>query len=154
MMNRLPQTFALLVTATVLGGPAWAQNAAPSAPAQATRPERGAATQVEGRIAGLQSRLKITPAQQPQWDAFANVMRENAAHMETLQHERAGKVATMNASEDMRSYADVARAHADDLQHLAAAFDTLYADMTPDQKAAADRTFHEFQGRRRARPHS
>ena len=78
-------------------------------------------------------------------------MRENAAHMEALQHERADKVATMNASEDMRSYADVARAHADDLQHLAAAFDTLYAAMTPEQKAAADRTFHEFQGRRRLR---
>ena len=152
MTNRIPQMFALLVTATVLGGPAWAQNPAPSAPAQATRPERGEAAQVERRIAGLQGRLKITPAQQPQWDAFASVMRENAAHMETLQHERADKVATMNASEDMRSYADVARAHADDLQHLAAAFDTLYAAMTPEQKAAADRTFHEFQGRRRARP--
>ena len=78
-------------------------------------------------------------------------MRENAAHMETLQHERADKVAAMNAAEDMRSYADVARAHADDLQRLASAFDTLYGTMTPEQKSTADRTFHEFQGRRRAR---
>ena len=152
MTNRILQTLALLATATVLGGPAWAQNPAPSAPAQATRPERDDGAQVERRIAGLRSRLKITPAQQPQWDAFAGVMRENAAHMETLQHGRADKVAAMNASEDMRSYADVARAHADDLQHLAATFDTLYAAMSPEQKAAADRTFHEFQGRRRARP--
>lgn len=152
MTNRMPQVLALLVTATVLGGPAWAQTPAPSAPTQAGRPERGGPAQVERRIAGLQSRLKITPAQQPQWDAFAGVMRENAAHMETLQHERADKVATMNASVDMRSYADVARAHADDLQHLAATFDTLYAAMTPEQKAAADRTFHEFQGRGRLRP--
>ena len=148
MTNRIPQMLALLVTATVLGGPAWAQNLAPSAPAQATRPERGTAAQAERRIAGLQRRLKITPEQQPQWDAFAAVMRQNAAHIETLQRERADKVATMNAPDDMRSYADVARAHADDLQRLAAAFDTLYAAMTPEQKAAADRTFHEFQGRR------
>ncbi len=151
MTNWIPQRLALLMTATVLGGPAWAQNPAPSATTQTTRPERGGAAQVERRIAGLQSRLKITPEQQPQWEAFANVMRENAAHVETLQHERADKVTTMNASEDMRSYADVARAHADDLQHLAAAFDTLYAAMTPEQKTAADRTFHEFQGRPRAR---
>ena len=151
MTNRIPQISALLVTTALLGGPAWAQNPAPSVPAQAARPERGAAAPVERRIAGLQRRLKITPAQQPQWDAFAGVMRENAAHMETLQHERAGKVAAMNASEDMRSYAEVARAHADDLQRLAGAFDTLYAAMTPEQRAEADRTFHEFQGRRRAR---
>ncbi len=152
MMNLSPRRLALFVAATLLGAPAWAQNPAPSAPAQAARPERGDAAQVERRIAGLQSRLKITPAQQPQWDAFIGVMRENAAHMEALQHERANKVGGMNASEDMRSYADVARAHADDLQHLASAFDTLYAAMTPEQKAAADRTFHEFQRPRRARP--
>ena len=152
MTNRFLQTLALLAMLPLPGVPARAQNPAPSAPAQAARPERGGAAQVERRIAGLQSRLKITPAQQPQWDAFANVMRENATHMETLQHERADKVAAMNASEDMRSYADVARAHADDLQRLAMAFDTLYAAMIPEQKVAADRTFHEFQGRRRAKP--
>ncbi len=148
MANRIPQTFALLLTATLLGGPAWAQDAVP---AQAARPERGGAVQVERRIAGLQRRLKITPEEQPQWDAFAAVMRQNAAHIEALQHDRAEKVATMSAPEDMRSYADVARAHADDLQRLAATFDTLYSAMTPEQKATADRTFHEFQGRGRAR---
>ena len=146
MANRIPQALALLLTATLLGGPAWAQDAVP-----AQRPERGGAVQVERRIAGLQRRLKITPEEQPQWDAFAAVMRQNAAHIEALQHDRAEKVATMSAPEDMRSYADVARAHADDLQRLAATFDTLYSAMTPEQKATADRTFHEFQGRGRAR---
>lgn len=103
--------------------------------------------QVERRIAALQRRLKITPDQQPQWNAFTTVMRQNAAHMETLQRDRADKVAAMHAPDDMRSYAEVVRAHADDLERLASAFDELYAAMTPDQKAVADRTFHEFQGR-------
>lgn len=146
MLNRMPRVLASLATAMLLSVPASAQDAAPSAPAQAARPERGA-VQVEGRIAGLQRRLKITPDEQPQWDAFTTVMRQNAAHIETLQRERAAKVAAMNASEDMRSYAEVARAHADDLQRLATAFDALYAAMAPEQKAVADRTFHEFQGR-------
>ena len=149
MENRVPHMLALLLAATFLASPARAQD---TAPAQTARPDRGAAVQVERRIAGLQRRLKITPEQQPQWDAFAAVMRQNAAHIETLQRDRAEKVGAMNAVEDMRSYADVARAHADDLQRLSAAFDTLYAAMTPEQKAAADRTFHEFQGRGRARP--
>ena len=151
MANRIPQMLALLMAAMLLGSPARAQDAAPSVPAQAARPERGGAVQVKRRIAGLQRRLKITPEEQPQWDAFAAVMRQNAAHIESLQHDRAEKVATMSAPEDMRSYAEVARAHADDLQRLATAFDMLYAAMTPEQKATADRTFHEFQGRGRAR---
>ncbi len=107
--------------------------------------------QVERHIAGLQRRLKITPAQQPQWDTFTGVMRQNASHMEAMQRARADKVATMTAPEDMRSYAEVVRAHADDLQRLVPAFDGLYAAMTPEQKATADRTFHEFQGQVRAR---
>jgi len=107
--------------------------------------------QVERHIAGLQRRLKITPAQQPQWDTFTAVMRQNASHMEATQRARADKVATMTAPEDMRSYAEVVRAHADDLQRLVPAFDGLYAAMTSEQKATADRTFHEFKGQVRAR---
>jgi len=146
----------LLLAAVVLaGGPASAQSSPPaeqpSVPAQGTRPERGSMVQVERHIAGLHRRLKITPAQQPQWDTFTAVMRQNATHMEAMQRARADKVATMTAPEDMRSYAEVVRAHADDLQRLVPAFDGLYAAMTPEQKATADRTFHEFQGQVRAR---
>ncbi len=151
MANRIPQAIALLATLGLLSGPTWAQGAAPAdpgnAPAQASRPERGDAVLVERRISELQRRLKITPEQQPQWDAFTAVMRQNAMHMQALQRDRADKVMAMAAPEDMRSYADVARAHADDLQRLVPAFDALYAAMTPEQKAMADRIFHDFQGR-------
>jgi len=102
---------------------------------------------VERRISGLQRRLKLTPEQQPQWNAFTDVMRQNAAHVEALQRDRAGKMTTMTASEDMRSHAEVARAHAEDLQRVAPAFDALYATMTPEQKVVADRTFHQPQSR-------
>jgi Skp family chaperone for outer membrane proteins len=159
MTNRISRTLLLLAAVTLSGGSAWAQAAAPAdpggAPARAARSERDGMAVMDRHIAGLQRRLKITPAQQPQWDAFTAVMRQNATHMETLQRDRADKVAAMTAPEDMRSYADVARAHADDLQRLIPAFDELYASMTPEQKAVADRTFHEFQGRAgrgRARP--
>ncbi len=158
MGKQTTRRLALLVAATLTGSPAWAQGTVPTAPsghnAQATpapRPERDGMAQVERRIAGLQRRLKITPAQQPQWDAVTAVMRQNATHMDALQRDRADKVAAMTASEDMQSYAGLARAHADDLQRLVPAFDALYATMTPEQKAVADRTFHDFQGRGRGR---
>lgn len=156
MANRSPQVLTLLAAVMLLSSPALSQGAAPADPSSAAapaarpdhaRPERGGVVQVERRINGLQRRLKITPGQQPQWDAFTAVMRQNAVHMETLQHDRADKVTTMTASEDMRSYAEVARAHADDVQRLVPAFDALYSTMTPEQKVTADRTFHEFQGR-------
>ncbi len=155
MASRFLRTQLLLAAVVLAGGPASAQSSPPaeqpSVPAQGTRPERGSMVQVERHIAGLQRRLKITPAQQPQWDTFTGVMRQNASHMEAMQRARADKVATMTAPEDMRSYAEVVRAHADDLQRLVPAFDGLYAAMTPEQKATADRTFHEFQGQVRAR---
>jgi len=155
MASRFLRTQLLLAAVVLAGGPASAQSSPPaeqpSVPTQGTRPERGSMVQVERHIAGLQRRLKITPAQQPQWDTFTAVMRQNASHMEAMQRARADKVATMTAPEDMRSYAEVVRAHADDLQRLVPAFDGLYAAMTPEQKATADRTFHEFQGQVRAR---
>jgi len=155
MANQSSRVFCLLAVVTLLGGQALAQGATPADPSSAsspTRPERakpehGGTAQVERRISGLQRRLKLTPEQQPQWNAFTDVMRQNAAHVEALQRDRAGKMTTMTASEDMRSHAEVARAHAEDLQRVAPAFDALYATMTPEQKVVADRTFHQPQSR-------
>ncbi len=153
MPNRAMRRLLLLAAVTLAGGQVLAQGSTTADPANgAARADRGGLAPVERHIAGLQRRLKITPAQQPQWDAFTAVMRQNATHMETLQRDRAAKVASMTAPEDMRSYAEVARAHAEDLQRLVPAFDEVYASMTPEQKAIADKTFHEFQGRSRGRP--
>ena len=102
---------------------------------------------VERHITDLKQRLQITPAQQPQWDAFTGVMRQNAQHMATLYSDRAAHATILTAPEDMRTYAELARAHADDLQKLVPAFDALYAAMTPEQKANADKVFQRFQGR-------
>lgn len=156
MNLRLVRTL-LLTAATLASGPVLAQGSEagnpPSRATQAPRPERGSMAPVDRHIASLQRQLKITPAQQPQWDAFTAVMRQNAAHMETLQRERADKIASLSAPEDMRSYAELARSQAEDLQRLVPAFDELYASMSPEQKAAADHAFHESQGRgARARP--
>ncbi len=157
LMRMLLLTAATLASGPVLSGPVLAQGSdagnPPIGAAQAARPERGSMAPVDRHIASLQRQLKITPAQQPQWDAFTAVMRQNAAHMETLQRERADKIASLSAPEDMRSYAELARSQAEDLQRLIPAFDELYASMSPEQKAAADHAFHESQGRgARARP--
>ena len=91
----------------------------------------------------LQTQLGITEAQMPLWSAFAQAMRENAAATDALFTQRAGTVATMNATENMHSYAQIARAYADNTDRLATAFDSLYASLSDSQKHAADTLFRQ-----------
>lgn len=152
--------FFALTIATALAGPAWAQTASPTAGAGALGNQGGnpdlagqrAQARVEKHIAELYKRLAITAAQQPQWDAFAGVMRQNALEMERTYQQRQTR-GQISAVEDMRGYAAVARLHSDGVTRLVAPFETLYAVMSPEQKVAADKTFQNFQrgpGRRGA----
>ena len=131
-------------TATPPGSPPSAQPAtpAPSATTQAA---------VDQRIRALQSQLGITEAQMPLWNSFAQAMRNNAASTDALFTQRANAVASMGAVDNMHSYAQIARAYADNTERLATAFDSLYASLTDTQKQAADTLFRE-QASAAARP--
>jgi hypothetical protein len=79
---------------------------------------------VDQRIRTLQSQLGITEAQMPLWAAFAQAMRDNAASTDALFAQRANAVASMSAVDNMHSYAQIARAYADNTERLATAFDS------------------------------
>jgi protein CpxP len=136
----------LLLPAVALPAGALAQTQTPVAGAAAksktamAKPE-SRADRVEQHIAKLHTQLLITPAQKDAWDQFAQVMRDSAKNMdETLEH-RGTTYASMNAAENMESYAQVAEVHAQDTQKLAAAFQTLYGSMSDEQKKNADTVF-------------
>lgn len=114
-----------------------ARRAAQPASAGRARPT----DRVEARIGDLHARLKISPAQTPQWDAFAGVMRDNARGMEAAFENRSTGRLKMNAVENMQSYATLADQHAQDLRRLAPAFAGLYNVMSDDQKRNADEVF-------------
>jgi prophage DNA circulation protein len=151
--------FARSIALIVLLAPAigLAQSAAPLPPTAApatppataapalSAPAASAATQaaVDQRIRTLQSQLGITEAQMPLWSAFSQAMRDNAAATDALFTQRAGAVATMNAPDNMHSYAQIARAYADNTERLATAFDSLYASLSDTQKQAADTLFRQ-----------
>lgn len=99
---------------------------------------------VERRIADLHERLKITSAEQPAFDAFAAVMRSNAGRMDGLLQARRKGVATLTALDQMKSYQELAQAHADDMQRLVPAFEHLYDGLSPEQKKLADTSFRNF----------
>lgn len=134
-------------TATTAPAPA----AAPPAGALASSPATQAA--VDQRIRTLQSQLGITEAQTPWWSAFAQAMRDNAASTDALFTQRAANVSAMSAPENMHSYAQIARAYADNTERLATAFDSLYASLSDTQKQAADTLFRQ-QATMAARPSS
>jgi len=132
---------------------AYAQNETPggvktlsqTAPKPAHRPKPVAATEtdrVEQHITRLHAQLKITPDQQAPWDQFAQVMRDNAHTMDQAVQQRGTGLASMSAADDMQSYAQLAQMHAEGMQKLSAAFQTLYASMTDAQKKNADMVFH------------
>ena len=98
-------------------------------------------TEVDKRIETLRKELGITPAEMPLWDAFAESMRNSSAATEALFQRRARAAATMNAVDNMRSYAEIARAYADAMDRLATDFATLYASLTDMQRHAADTLF-------------
>ena len=125
---------------------AFAQAPAASAPPAAVAPAapripKATNDRVEQRIRDLHTELHITPAIESQWNQFAQVMRDNATDMSQSFDQRGARLTSMNASENMQSYAMLASQHAQDMQKLATAFQTLYASMSDDQKKAADIVF-------------
>jgi periplasmic protein CpxP/Spy len=105
---------------------------------------------VENHIKQLHAQLQITPAEQPQWDQFAQVMRENARDMDQAFMQRAQQYATMNAMQNMQSYEQMAEAHVRHLQKLVPAFDNLYNAMPEQQKKLTDQVFRANAERRAA----
>jgi uncharacterized membrane protein YfbV (UPF0208 family) len=111
-------------------------------------PGKNAEERVERRIKELHAQLRITPTEQPQWDQFAEVMRQNARDMDQAFIQRAQQFETMNAVQNMQSYEQLAEEHAQHVQKLVPAFQALYDAMPDQQKQLADQVFREnAQGR-------
>jgi protein CpxP len=96
---------------------------------------------VEQRIKELYSQLRITPAERPQWDQFAQVMRDNARDMDQAWLQRVNHVESMNAVQNMQSYEQIAEQHAQHVQKLVPAFQNVYSVMSEQQKQLADQVF-------------
>jgi len=108
--------------------------------------QRGAqpTERVEARIKQLHAQLKITSAQEDQWNAFTQVMHENAQAMQSQIDQRLQNQRTMTALDDLSSYAEITGTHADGIKKLVPAFQALYDSMSPEQKKNADTVFSRF----------
>lgn len=119
----------------------------PASHVSSTSPAARHQARIDERIAYLHKQLKVTSAQETQWGAFADAMREDGQTMSQLYERRVSSLPNESAVDNMRGYAEITQAHADDVKKLAAAFEPLYASFSPEQKQAADTTFREEMGR-------
>jgi Spy/CpxP family protein refolding chaperone len=160
MIRFAPSRAALIAAAIILQplaamaqAPAATSPAPKAAPAAMTDPAlpKDAETRLEQHNKMLHDQLGITAEQQPQWDKFTDVMRGNALDMRRVMTERGTKLNTMNAAENMQSFADMSKVHAANMDKAASAFQSLYAALTPQQKAVADRVFRNQAEKRAAK---
>ncbi|MDB5364805.1 MAG: hypothetical protein JWM77_732 [Rhodospirillales bacterium] len=107
---------------------------------------------VEPMLAFAKASLKITPQQEAQWNAVADVVRKHAkAHDEDVKKRRArfegahdGKTppAGPNGIEMLQFQQQHLTQRAKELDELLTAAKPLYASLSDDQKKAADRLLH------------
>jgi periplasmic protein CpxP/Spy len=138
----------LMLSLGVAANSATAQTGNPSAPAQAQSPAgqkpgsaRATADPIEGQLGNIKKRLNITAAQQPQFEQFATVVKQNAQAMEALM-QKAAQGAEKSAVEGLRTAATFAQTEAENLKRLVPALEALYASLTDQQKRTADQLFN------------
>jgi hypothetical protein len=92
---------------------------------------------VEGRIAFLKTELKITDAQLPQWNAFADALRNSAGQMrQAMQGMHGGMPGSLPARLD--AMVTMMSARLEGLKATSASAKSLYAVLDDAQKKTAD----------------
>jgi hypothetical protein len=127
----------------------WIYTAQANADFTPAKAKQSPVERVDAHIKSLHDRLQITAAQEPQWGAVAQAMRDSAEKMQAaIQQRQAAKMLT--AVDDLKAYQTIADAHSQGLQQLVPAFEALYATMSDDQKKNADTVFSQSRKHRRA----
>ncbi len=96
------------------------------------------ASNIEGRIASLKTELKITDAQAPAWNRFAEAMRAAAGSMGNMYEQtmQSGPAAILPARLERRE--KMIATHLSRVRALQDALKPLYASFNDDQKKIAD----------------
>lgn len=85
----------------------------------------------------FKAELKLTPEQEPAWQAFAQAVTAQMHEMKSTWESARGRA--MTAPERMQQRLHFAEQRVQGLREISHAFDNLYNALTPEQKAIADR---------------
>ena len=98
---------------------------------------------IEGQIAYYKAELKITDAQAPQWNAFADALRGSAKRLQEAVAKSMQPNEALTAPEQMERRIAMLSAQLDAMQPVLAAAKPLYAALSDDQKKIADELMAE-----------
>jgi hypothetical protein len=98
----------------------------------------GGRSHAEGRLAFLKAELKITDAQAPQWNAFAEAVRTNASSMREMRRAMMAERASATLPERLALADKTADAHLAAMKKTREALTKLYAVLNDTQKKTAD----------------
>lgn len=99
------------------------------------------AAAADQRLARLKADLKITSAQEPAWNAYAEQIKQHAGEMQALHgtmHDGTSGNTRPSAPERAERQAQFAKKQQEHLERLAVLTKDLYAVLTPEQKTLAD----------------
>ena len=122
-------------------------SAAPQRPAHAQHASRLPSERVEARLAYVKTALKITDAQAPQWDAYANMVRKQAQQADQRMQERRARMAQgaerkrPTAIERLERRQQSLATAAARSGELLAVQKPLFAALSPEQQRVADEVF-------------
>jgi len=164
-MNKLlASTLVSIGLTTAAASLVMAQTAAPPAPGAQT--QQGARHQhqprafsmpgerIEARLAYIKTALKITDAQQAQWNAFADTLRKQASARDKQIQARRGQMKQRTERQRPNAIAQLERrqqlhtAMLASLNERLAVQKPLYAALTDEQKQVADRVLAPRHGQR------
>jgi hypothetical protein len=87
----------------------------------------------------MKAQLQITAAQEPAWQAFTAARKQQAAAMQAM-HAQMQQDAG-NAADRMAQHSAAMQQQGAAMANVSNAFKTLYATLSPEQKAVADQGF-------------
>jgi periplasmic protein CpxP/Spy len=100
-------------------------------------PQENSPAQLQVILEELRVDLKLTPAQQPAWDSYAEKVEALASDM-ARERRRAQPGAQINAAQQLDHTVDVARDRLTAIEDIASAAKALYGSLSGDQKTIAD----------------
>jgi hypothetical protein len=98
---------------------------------------------VEANIASLHQRLQITPAQEAQFNALANIMRQNARAEASAPQ---SPPANASAVDSLRAEIQYDEMELAGMKRFLPALEALYATLSPTQRQAANAIFSQGPG--------
>jgi hypothetical protein len=96
---------------------------------------------VDGQLAFLKTELRITAAQEPQWNVFANIFRTNKEKQSQncrMAQEQSRSMMSASLPESIKMKEDQLSDQLESLRVLDAALQPLYASLSKEQKRTAD----------------